>query len=375
MSKRNCPVCGGRQSKAIKQIRMKIPSDYRLPETYGVAACENCGFVYADTSASKEDYDWYYAHCNFYGDDSKDDNSERYEMTEELLERFFQKDSKLLELGAGNGRFEVALKRNGYTDVTGTDPSAESVARLLNEGSRAYAASIYDEVHKEEMGKYDGIFLFEVAEHLLFPGKGVENAAKMLKKDGVFIISVPDYSQIGADKSPVANYFNLEHINYFSEKSLNSLLARFGMERVAQKRYGVDLVQAYRKTGSVGPMEKDTATETAVCEYFGQKREQEERVKALIAELRAAKTELFVWGTGSYVMSLFATTDLGQCNIKGFLDNNKIKQGREMFGLPIYPPSYLKEEGAAVLVCSMLNGECIKEQIEKMHSEVCVFLA
>ena len=147
------------------------------------------------------------------------------------------------------------------------------------------------------------------------------------------------------------------------------------MERVAQKRYGVDLVQAYRKTGSVGPMEKDTATETAVCEYFGQKREQEERVKALIAELRAAKTELFVWGTGSYVMSLFATTDLGQCNIKGFLDNNKIKQGREMFGLPIYPPSYLKEEGAAVLVCSMLNGECIKEQIEKMHSEVCVFLA
>ena len=39
----------------------------------------------------------------------KDDNSERYEMTEELLERFFQKDSKLLELGAGNGRFEVAL--------------------------------------------------------------------------------------------------------------------------------------------------------------------------------------------------------------------------------------------------------------------------
>ena len=57
-----------------------IPKDYHLPDSYDVVACENCGLVYADTAAAMEDYDWYYTRCNFYGDDSKEDNSERFEM-------------------------------------------------------------------------------------------------------------------------------------------------------------------------------------------------------------------------------------------------------------------------------------------------------
>lgn len=369
MGNRNCPVCGKNHSEIIEKIEMKIPEDYRLPDFYDVVVCEECGMVYADTVASMEDYDWYYTHCNFYGDDSKDDNSDRFEIMKELIEKYLAVESVLLELGAGNGRFDVALKKHGYQNVKGTDPSEKSVKRLREAGIMSETANIYDEVLPEETGKYDGIFLFEVAEHLLLPRKGIENIAKRMKTNGVFMISVPDYSMIGEDAGSIPNHFNLEHINYFSENSLDYLMAAYGMKRVDQKHTGMDLIQVYRKNGEAVLPEKDTATEDAVRCYFERQREKSRRVEEIIETLRKEKKELVIWGTGSYVMNLFATTSLRQCNIDCFVDNNKIKQGRQMFGYDILPPDCLKDRKCTILVCSMLYGERIREQIEEMHTE------
>lgn len=369
MGNRNCPVCGKNHSEIIEKIEMKIPEDYRLPNSYDVVVCEECGMVYADTVASMEDYDWYYTHCNFYGDDSKDDNSDRFEIMKELIEKYLAEESVLLELGAGNGRFDVALKKHGYKNIKGTDPSEESVKRLREAGIMAETANIYDEVLPKEAGKYNGIFLFEVAEHLLLPRKGIENIAKRLKTNGVFMISVPDYSMIGEDAGSIPNHFNLEHINYFSENSLDYLMAAYGMKRMDQKHTGMDLIQVYQKNGEAVLPEKDTATEAAVRRYFGRQREKSRQVEEIIETLRKEKKELVIWGTGSFVMNLFATTSLRQCNIDCFVDNNKIKQGRQMFGYDILPPDCLKDRKCTILVCSMQYGERIREQIEGMHTE------
>ena len=163
MLQRACPVCNGTKQTVIQNIKMNVPEDYHLPVQYDVVACADCGMVYADTAASMEDYDWYYTHCNFYGDDSKDDNSERYDWMEELLEKYLTKDSVMLELGAGNGRYAIALKRNGYARITATDPSGEIVERLQKAGVNAYVTNIYADPASDEQGKYDAVFLFEVA--------------------------------------------------------------------------------------------------------------------------------------------------------------------------------------------------------------------
>lgn len=348
---------------------MKVPKNYRLPEHYHVVECQRCGFVYADTQATMEDYDWYYSHCNFYGDDSKDDNLTRYEIVEEFLQCYCKKDSVMLDIGAGNGRFEVALCKNGYGNVTGIDPSAESVERLKEAGINAYIGNIYSSVAVDEEKKYDCIFLFEVAEHLLAPGKGIENVKKMLKEDGVFIISVPDYSQIGEDVSSIANYFNLEHINYFSENSLDNLMDKYGLQRIAQKRVGIDLIQCYKNVNESCGIRKDCITKEAVKKYFSKQKRREEREKRIITELKEEQKEIVIWGTGSYVMSLIATTDLLECNIQAFVDNNRIKQGREMYGYNIYSPEFLKDKKYTILICSMLNSEEIRLQLEKMDTE------
>ena len=370
MGKRNCPVCNDSRSDFIKRIDMKTPEDYHLPKHYNIVFCKSCGMVYADTDASMEDYDYYYSNCNFYGDDSKDDNTLRYKITEELLQQFCKKDSVILDIGAGNGRFEIALRENGYKNIKGIDPSKESVERLKAVGISSEVGNIYSVALQEEKHKYDGIFLFEVAEHLLFPGEGIANIKELLKKDGFFMISVPDYSKINKE-SPYAvpNYFNLEHINYFSEVSLDNLMGRYGMRRVSQKRVGEDLIQCYKNIGVPIGLKKDVVTRKAVREYLAVQEKKTEINTHVIAELKETYREIVIWGTGSYVINLAATTDLLECNIQGFVDNNKIKQGREMYGYPIYAPEFLIGKKCMVLICSMLNCQDIQIQMDEMRTE------
>ena len=366
---RACPVCRGIKQIVIQNIKMNVPEDYHLPDQYDVVTCTGCGMVYANTVASVEDYDWYYTHCNFYGDDSKDDNSDRYECMAELLEKYLTKDSAMLELGAVNGRYSVALKKHGYTQITATDPSEESVERLQDAGVNAYVTNIYSEVFDKEQGTYDAVFLFEVAEHLLLPQKGIANIAALLQPDDYFMLSVPDYSLIAEDNCSIANYFNLEHINYFSEDSLDTLMAQFQLKRVDQKRVGEDLIQVYQKTTEVIPVKKDEKTVKAVRQYLEKQNERQKQITEKIDQLQKQKKELFIWGTGSYVMSLLATTALGDCKILGFVDNNRIKQGRKMYGHLIYAPDYLCNRHDTVVICSMLYSEQIRKQLEEMHTE------
>ena len=299
MLKRACPVCKSTKQIVIQNIQMNIPKDYHLPDNYDVVECTDCGMVYADTSATLEDYDWYYTHFNFYGDDSKDDNSRRYEWMEELLEKYLTKDSLMLELGAGNGRYSMALKKHGYTGVTATDPSDESVQRLQDAGVEAYVTNIYSEVLEREKEKYDAVFLFEVAEHLLAPRRGIANIACLLR---YFMVSVPDYSMIADDMCSIPNYFNLEHINYFSEDSLDTLMAQFKLVRMDQKRIGGDLVQVYQKVSDKIPFHRDEQTAAAIRQYLNRQHVRQAQIKERIDQLQKQDRELIIWGTGSYVL-------------------------------------------------------------------------
>lgn len=114
---------------------------------------------------------------------------------------------------------------------------------------------------------------------------------------------------------------------------------------------------------------RDTVTEIAVQTYFRRQEERERKTRSIIKSLKKEEKELIIWGTGSYVMSLLANTDLSKCRIQGFVDNNKIRQGRKMYGIPIHAPEYLVGKKYTVLICSMLDGEQIEKQLKSMCTE------
>lgn len=44
---RNCPICDKRNGEKIEHICMNVPENYRLPDSYNIVVCDNCGMVYA----------------------------------------------------------------------------------------------------------------------------------------------------------------------------------------------------------------------------------------------------------------------------------------------------------------------------------------
>lgn len=131
------------------------------------------------------------------------------------------------------------------------------------------------------------------------------------------------------------------------------------------------MIQVYQKTTDQISVRKDGKTKIAVQQYLQQQKERSIQIQKKIGQLQEQEKEkeLVIWGMGSYVMSLLATTALKDCRIVGFVDNNKIKQGRTIYGYKIYAPDYLLDKHCTVVICSMLYSEQIKKQLEAMHTE------
>lgn len=88
----------------IKKIKLAIPKEYHLPEEYNVVVCDICGFCFSDTSATVEDYDYYYSNCNSYSGTpvGEDAWSELNSQIEKLIAPYLHDDSGCLDMGLIN---------------------------------------------------------------------------------------------------------------------------------------------------------------------------------------------------------------------------------------------------------------------------------
>jgi 2-polyprenyl-3-methyl-5-hydroxy-6-metoxy-1,4-benzoquinol methylase len=98
----------------------------------------------------------------------------------------------ILDIGCGNGsQLSLPLARHGY-NVTGIDPDESSIAhaqRLMEHlpTARFMCASV-DQVTET----FDVVILSEVLEHVSNPGKLLRSGARLLKSNGVVIVTTPN---------------------------------------------------------------------------------------------------------------------------------------------------------------------------------------
>ncbi|MGQ9797628.1 class I SAM-dependent methyltransferase [Desulfosoma sp.] len=79
------------------------------------------------------------------------------------------RDARILDLGCAQGHFLEALRRVGYTRLTGADLSSEllsGVRRLLPETVRLIQADLCECLKEERDESFDVVFLHDVLEHL-----------------------------------------------------------------------------------------------------------------------------------------------------------------------------------------------------------------
>lgn len=176
---------------------------------------------------------------------------------------------KVLDIGCGNGNISYQLASYGY-NVKGIDVDTNTITNAKRKYGHIITLDFEatDAEHIQISGdeKYDVIVCSEVIEHLHHPDALVRNFKRLLKRNGIVIVTVPNgfgprevfvtkpskkilsgkgwytklfrkfKSSLGYNsQNKQSNAANLDHIQFFSMKSLEKLAGRNGFTIIKRK--------------------------------------------------------------------------------------------------------------------------------------------
>ena len=140
--------------------------------------------------------------AGFYGQFDEDGRLQRtrhgqleYRTTMAYILRYIPKGSKIIEIGAGTGRYSVALAKDGM-DVTAVELTEKNLAVLRENGRgidnlRAYQGDATD-LGRFEDGAFDAALVFGPMYHLYDPdevNRAIDEAIRVTKPGGVLMFA------------------------------------------------------------------------------------------------------------------------------------------------------------------------------------------
>jgi SAM-dependent methyltransferase len=143
-----------------------------------------------------------------------------------LVRSLVPSPARLLDAGAGRGRFVAAARAAGY-DAFGVEPSG------AGGGEPASAPPILRTTIEEaqiEAGSVDVVTLWHVLEHLDRPGRALERVASWLAPGGGLVIGVPNLASLQA-RLGGERWYHLDvprHRVHFTPAGLTALLRSHG---------------------------------------------------------------------------------------------------------------------------------------------------
>jgi len=140
------------------------------------------------------------------------------------------KGAKLLEIGFGGGYFMRTAQAEGF-DVRGIDVDVSNVERMKPDfGDRVQNKDLYEAGFTD--GQFDVAYMRDVFEHVPNPAPMLKEINRISRDGALLYIEVPNmegliYDAVG-DRHVVI--FGFAHLNYWTPKSLTTVLASAGYE-------------------------------------------------------------------------------------------------------------------------------------------------
>ncbi|HWF36718.1 MAG TPA: class I SAM-dependent methyltransferase [Solirubrobacteraceae bacterium] len=131
--------------------------------------------------------------------------------------------ARLLDAGAGRGRFVAGARKAGY-QAHGIEPSHRGVTAAAASGAPVEQATI--EAAAIDPGSLDAVTLWHVLEHLDDPGAALARIATWLARDGVLLVGVPNLASLQA-RVGGARWYHFDvprHRVHFTPAGLETLL-------------------------------------------------------------------------------------------------------------------------------------------------------
>lgn len=152
--------------------------------------------------------------------------------------KFIPENSKILDIGCGNGSIRNFLKNSDYYGIDGNKTDIQNLAK---QGIKARQIDFNKDKIPFEKEKFDFILLLDILEHVANPSELLNEVKKRLKETGKVITTLPnDYHILNKirfllnkhlTEDPFAPY---GHMHYFPIKSGEKFLKQNGF-RIEKK--------------------------------------------------------------------------------------------------------------------------------------------
>lgn len=164
------------------------------------------------------------------------DNYTRYTEVYNFIIQECGSNKLICDLGCGDGSLGELLLRNKNL-VYGIESVKTQADIASTKGINTYIADLNYEKLSFESCFFDVVIATEVIEHLLNPDNLLKEAYRILKNDGIFIVTTPNLASLGRrlflllGKNPVIEVSPKEenavgHLRYFVKESLSQLLKK-----------------------------------------------------------------------------------------------------------------------------------------------------
>lgn len=375
---RGCPVCGGSQHEILYSQRFVVIEGGCLLQGYEVALCMDCGMAYAEGIPAPEAFEAYYRdlskyEAQYYGAELNEYDRRRFPINAGLIAPHLpNRDARIADVGCAIGGQLLAFRQLGYRHLLGIDPSP-ACARVAKDryGLRVLTGALFDLDPAE--GPFDLIILGSVVEHLRDPGPALARLTTLLAPAGALYIEIPDALHFTEVLDAPFQEFSMEHINYFSPRSLCNLMARIGLAPVFCRQTMIQQTPSKRVAEVKGLFQRapepeshpDRESGEALRNYIRVSRDLESGLHAILDELAQNRRPILVWGVGTHTQHLLASSRLGAANIVAYVDANPAYQGKCLEGISILSPEELASRSEPILISSQQFQDEIAARIRE----------
>jgi 2-polyprenyl-3-methyl-5-hydroxy-6-metoxy-1,4-benzoquinol methylase len=256
---KKCPVCSSNKIKFLFNGEDKLLG---VPGRFSLFKCWNCEAIFINPQPSYKELEKHYSSDRYYSLKriQPKEKSRKVRLRIFLYKLYFnniyknpfmkilfyplkfiirstiiKKDAKLLDIGCGSGQFLYEMRELGL-NVAGIEPGD-----FDNDGNKKYNLNIENsDLIKAGYSKesFDIVTMNHVLEHINNPFETISEIKRILKKNGIFIIGVPNTNSI-AKRIFGKNWIAFDvprHLINYSKNNLTTFLYKNGF-KVLKIRY------------------------------------------------------------------------------------------------------------------------------------------
>jgi SAM-dependent methyltransferase len=221
-----CNVCNSSQSEILFQAQ---DYEHGIPGTWTIVRCSSCGLVAQDPlPAPTEVASFYPPSYSAYNSDTIISwmSEAVFAQDARRISRLVPKDACILDVGCGNGRALLAMRRWGFRRLAGLEIDAAAAQRARESGLDVRRGELANTDFPD--GSFDLVRMGHVIEHVLDPMATLHRACRLLKPGGILMGETPNTDCL--DWRIFKKYWGAlhmpRHIFIFNDRNLRQALQR-----------------------------------------------------------------------------------------------------------------------------------------------------